>query len=157
VVGLPQPFWFRKGGFYENIEVPYLGEERASKEYPMKSLIEAGAVMASSSDFSVTVRFSPLIGIEQGMTRAMRGSTDPDQILGPEERVSLEEMIASFTINGAYANFLEKETGSLEVGKVADLVVLDQNLFEVPTTEISETNVMMTFLEGKEVYRNPEL
>jgi predicted amidohydrolase YtcJ len=157
VVGLPQPFWFGKGGFYENIEVPYLGEERASKEYPMKSLMDAGAVMASSSDYPVTIEFSPLIGIRQGMTRAQPGATDRDQILGPDERVGLEEMIASFTINGAYANFLDDETGSLEVGKKADLVVLDRNLFEILIDDIAQTKVLMTYFEGKEVYRNPEL
>jgi predicted amidohydrolase YtcJ len=157
VVGLPQPFWFQKGGFYENIEVPYLGEERASQEYPMQSLIDAGAVMASASDYPVTIEFRPLMGIHQAMTRAGEGVTDPDQILGPDERVGLEDMIASFTINGAYANFIEKETGSLEVGKAADLVVVDQDLFEIPTTEIGRAKVLLTLFEGKEVFRSPEL
>ncbi len=156
VVGLPQPFWFMKGEFFEKIEVPYLGEERAGSEYPMQSLIEAGAVMASSSDFPVTIPFSPLIGIEQGMTRTEPGVSDPEQILGPHERASLEDMIASFTVNGAYANFLEDVTGSLEVGKMADLVVIDRNLFEIPETEIGESRVLLTLLEGKEVYRHPD-
>lgn len=157
VVGLPQPFWFQKGGFYENIEVPYLGEERASQEYPMQSLIDAGAVMASASDYPVTIEFRPLMGIQQAMTRAGEGVTDPDQILGPDERVGLEDMIASFTTNGAYANFIEKETGSLEVGKAADLVVVDQDLFEIPATEIGRATVLLTLFEGKEVFRSPEL
>lgn len=149
-------FWFMKGEFYEKIEAPYLREERAGNEYPMQSLIEAGAVMASASDFPVTIPFSPLIGIEQGVTRAEPGVSDPAQVLGPHEKASLEDMIASFTVNGAYANFLEDVTGSLEVGKFADLVVIDRNLFEIPETEIGESQVLLTLLEGKEVYRHPD-
>jgi predicted amidohydrolase YtcJ len=77
------------------------------------------------------------------------------EVLWAEERASLEDMIASFTINGAYANFLEKDTGSLEVGKHADLIVLDQNLFEIPSTEIRNVNILMTLMNGKEIYRAP--
>jgi predicted amidohydrolase YtcJ len=62
-------------------------------------------------------------------------------------------MIASFTINGAYANFLENETGSIEVGKQADLIVLDRNLFEIPAEEIAKTNVLLSLVDGKEVFR----
>jgi predicted amidohydrolase YtcJ len=71
--------------------------------------------------------------------------------------MSLDEMITSFTINGAYANFLEQDTGSLEVGKAADLVVLDRNLFEIPASEISSVKILLTLFEGKEVYRDNSL
>jgi hypothetical protein len=64
-------------------------------------------------------------------------------------------MITSFTCNGAYANFLEESTGSIEVGKQADLVVLDQNLFELPATEIADTKVMLTLVDGEQVFRDP--
>jgi predicted amidohydrolase YtcJ len=162
VVGLPQPFWFAVTDYFWNLEVPYLGRERAAGEYPMRSLIEAGAVMASASDFPVTVDFSPVVGMQMGVTRSFPGKpVDPDLdlqpgewgVLGPSERVSLAEMVASFTINGAYANFLEVETGSLEPGKAADLVVLDRNLFAVPETEVSQAQVLMTMLQGEVVHR----
>jgi predicted amidohydrolase YtcJ len=162
VVGLPQPFWFAVTDYFWNLEVPYLGRERAAKEYPMRSLIEAGAILASASDFPVTVDFSPVVGMQMGVTRSFPGKlVDPDLdlqpgqwgVLGPSERVSLADMVASFTINGAYANFLEAETGSLEPGKAADLVVLDRNLFAVPETEVSQTKVLMTMLQGEVVYR----
>jgi predicted amidohydrolase YtcJ len=146
--------WFQKGDYCENIELPYLGEERASNEYPMQSLIDAGAIMASGSDYAVTIPFTPVIGIEQGVTRREQGVTDPDQILGPHEKASLADMIASFTVNGAYVNFLEDVIGSLEVGKLADIIVLDRNLFEIPETEISEAKVLLTLFEGREVYRH---
>jgi hypothetical protein len=61
-------------------------------------------------------------------------------------------MIRSFTINGAYANFLERTTGSIEKGKYADMIVLDKNLFEIPSIEISKAKVLITIFEGKEVF-----
>ena len=154
VVGVPQPFWFQIDEYYRALAVPYLGKERANHQYPMQSFFDAGVVMASSSDFTVTIPCDPLIGIQQGVTRSSPESAEVD-VLWAEERASLENMIASFTINGAYANFLEKDTGSLEVGKYADLIVLDQNLFEIPNAEISKTNVLMTLLYGREIYRAP--
>jgi len=69
----------------------------------------------------------------------------------PDERIGLPEAIAAFTINAAYVNRLEKQTGSVEVGKLADLVVLDRNLFAIPPTEISDAKVLVTLFEGKAV------
>lgn len=157
VIGVPQPFWFSKGAYYDNLEVPFLGEERASKEYPMQSFIDAGVTMASASDFPVTIPFSPLTGIERGVRRTFDGNEDPSLVLGPDERASLEDMIASFTVNGAYAAFLEDETGSIEVGKLADLVVIDRNLFEVPPDEINQAKVLLTLLEGEDIYSTDAL
>ena len=70
--------------------------------------------------------------------------------------MTLPDMIASFTINGAYANFIEDETGSIEVGKKADLIVLGRNLFDIPTEEIGDVKVMMTMFEGRAVNRDSE-
>ncbi|MEN8244045.1 MAG: amidohydrolase family protein [Thermodesulfobacteriota bacterium] len=157
VIGVPQPFWFVKGDYFHNLEVRYLGSERAEKEYPMKSLSDAGVLLAGASDFPVQVPSPPLLGIMLGVTRCEPGETDPDEILGPEERMTLEEMIEIFTLNGARANFLEHETGSIEAGKKADMVVLDKNLFDIPDTEIANTKVMMTLFEGRTVYRDAAL
>ncbi len=154
VIGVPQPFWFVKGDYFHNLEARYLGLERAEKEYPMKSLKDAGILLAGASDYPVQVPSPPLLGIMLGVTRCEPGETDPNEILGPEERMTLEEMIACFTINGAHANFLEHETGSIEVGKNADMVVLENNLFEIPATEIANTKVLMTIFEGQSVYRD---
>jgi predicted amidohydrolase YtcJ len=154
VIGVPQPFWFQIDDYYYELALPYLGKARADRQYPMQSFINAGAVMASASDFPVTIPFDPLIAIQLGITRSTIGKI-PEEILWPEERASLEDMITSFTINGAYANFLEEDTGSIEVGKQADLVVLDQNLFEIPTTEIADTKVLLTLVDGEAVYRDP--
>ncbi|MFC2063532.1 amidohydrolase [Chloroflexota bacterium] len=152
LVGLPQPFWFKIDDYFTELALPYLGKERAGLQYPMKSFFDAGVVMASASDFPVTIPFDPVIAIQTGITR--RSVLDAQgEVLWPEERVSLEEMIQSCTYNGAYANFLEKESGSIEVGKQADIIVLNQNLFEIPTEEIAKTKVLMTFVDGKEVFK----
>lgn len=154
VVGVPQPFWHAKGGYFWRLEAKYLGRERAEKEYPMKSFLDAGVTLASASDYPVQVPSPPLVGIMLGVLRCIPGDLNPNEIIGPNERMTLPEMIASFTINGAYANFMEDETGSIEVGKKADLVVLERNLFDIPTEEIGDVNVLMTMFEGKAVQRN---
>jgi len=154
VIGIPQPIWHLQGEYYTKLSLPYLGRERADRQYPMKSFIDAGVKMASASDFPVTIPCPPLLGIMIGTTRSEPGIIGSDEVLWPEECMSLDEMIASFTINGAYANFLEQDTGSLEVGKAADLVVLDRNLFEIPAAEINNAKVLLTLFEGKEVYRD---
>jgi len=154
VVGVPQPFWHVKGEYYWGLEAKYLGLERAEKEYPMKSFQDAGVTLASASDYPVQVPSPPLVGIMLGVLRCIPGDTDPHEILGPDERMTLADMITSFTINGAYANFMENETGSIEVGKRADLVVLERNLFDIPTEEIGDVNVLMTMFEGQAVRRD---
>jgi predicted amidohydrolase YtcJ len=152
VVAVPQPYWFMKDDYYYNLQVPYLGLKRADDEYPMESFFKAGGVVASASDYAVTIPCNPLIAIQTGITRSCLGITDPKEILWPAERATLEQMLASFTINGAYANFLENTTGSIEVGKMADLIVLDKNLFNLAVEEISKVKVILTFFAGKEVF-----
>ena len=157
VIGVPQPFWHVKGAYFRELEVKYLGRERAEKEYPMKSFVDAGVTLAAASDYPVQVPSPPLEGIQLGVTRCLPGETDLNEILGPEERMTLADMIAAFTINGAHANFLENETGSIEAGKKADLVVLERNLFELPVSEIAGTRVLMTLFQGRTVFRDAGL
>ena len=77
-------------------------------------------------------------------------------MLWPAERVSVEQMVDSFTIAGARAHRLDGETGSLEAGKSADLIVLDTNILAVPAGEIGSARVLLTVFGGDEVYRAPE-
>ena len=155
VIGVPNPYWFKIDDYYRTLALPYLGADRADKQYPMRSFFDSGVIMACASDFPVTIPFDPLIGIQLGITRSEIGDRSAN-VLWAEERASLEQMITSFTYNGAYANFLENQTGSLEVGKQADFIVLDQNLFEIPQTEIADTKVLLTYIDGQEVFKAEE-
>ncbi|MGD8192042.1 amidohydrolase [Brevibacillus ginsengisoli] len=158
VIAVLNPYWFMKEpGYYDKIEEAYLGKERASHEYPMQSFLKNGVKVASASDFPVTYEFNPVYGIQVGVTREALGNTDPKGILGPDEKASVDDLIASFTINGAYASFTDKITGSIEKGKAADIVVLDQNLFKIPATQIGHTKVLMTMAAGQETFRDATL
>lgn len=161
VVAVPQPYWHVVDTYYYQA-VEYVGQERADRQYPMKAFFDAGVVVASASDYPVTWPPNPMLAIEIGVARTVplgaSGYVEPDYNtpLNPAERVSVEQMIASFTINGAYAIFLEDQIGSLEVGKKADFVVLSQNILTIDPRQIHKTQVLRTYFEGKEVYRSAE-
>ena len=152
VVALPQPYWFTKDAMYHEVQVPYLGLPRADLEYPMRSFWDEAAVVASASDYPVVSSPDPLLGIQRGVLRGAGDSDQVDDMLWPDERVSVQRMIESFTINGAHANFLESETGSIEVGKAADLVVLSENILELPPERVSEARVLLTLFGGVPVH-----
>ena len=116
-------------------------------------------LVASASDYPVTIPPNPLAGIAVGVNRwapdwvwEYPAPPSLDGVLWPEERVTVKQMIRSFTINGARANFLEKRTGSIKVGKRADLVVLDTNLLKVEPTELFNAQVLFTMGEGKVLF-----
>jgi predicted amidohydrolase YtcJ len=119
-----------------------VGAKKAQNLVPIKSFNDAGARVTLSSDWSVSP-FNPFIGLQNALTRA-------------PQNLSLQDAIAAYTINSAFVMRQEKVVGSLEVGKEADLVVLDQNLFKVPITHIRHTKVLQTLLNGEEVYRSEE-
>jgi predicted amidohydrolase YtcJ len=155
VIAVPNPYWAVKVDPYFKRMILYLGEKRAESEYPIKSFFSHGVMVSTASDYPITPDCNPFDAIQVGITRTAHGIpglTDPEP-LWPEESATLEEMIRSVTYNGAYAYFLENETGSIEVGKSADMIVIDQNLFNIPVTDISKTKVLMTFFKGKEVYK----
>lgn len=148
-----QPLWAFADRFITELTEPRIGPERSRWLYPLRSLYESGAVVAAGSDWSVT-SMNPLRGIEVALTRR-----DPDLGPGPawipEQRLALPEILAAYTIKGAYVMHQERLTGSLEAGKFADLVVLEKNLFEIPAHEIGEVKVWMTVFEGRQVYPQP--
>ena len=117
-------------------------------------MARTGAALAAGSDWSVS-SMNPLEAIEVAVTRCDPDLAVCDKPWIPEERVDLATMLAAYTIGGAYAGFEEHEAGSLEPGKLADLVVLDRNLFEIPPGEISDAKVLLTLFEGREVFRDP--
>ena len=154
VTAVTNPYWhFKYRGFFEDIEVPYLGE-RAYREYPMRSLADAGIRLGAASDYNVTPIPAPLRGIQIGVTRVGldEDSSDLETVLAPEERVSAQELVRAFTMGNAYACRLDDIAGSIEVGKCADMVILEENLFEVPVDDIYKVKVCQTISEGKVIY-----
>jgi len=154
VVANFQPLWAYADDYITELTIPFLGPKRSAGLYPIGSVQKSGAIVAFGSDWSVSSP-SPFEQIETAVTRmgALGDTTEPWL---PEERIALPEAIAAFTINAAYTNRLEKETGSLEVGKRADLIVLDRNLFEIEPTALSDAKALVTLFEGKPVHGNLE-
>jgi predicted amidohydrolase YtcJ len=150
VVANFQPLWAYADDYITELTLPFVSKETASYMYPIASMERSGAVVAFGSDWSVSSA-NPFEEMETAITRmdALAGPTTPWM---PEERIGLPEALAAFTINAAYVNRDERNTGSLEVGKRANLAVLDRNLFEIPPTEISDTKVLVTLFEGKAVH-----
>lgn len=150
VVANFQPLWAYADDYITELTIPFIGEERARWMYPIKSVQDAGGMIAFGSDWSVSTA-NPFPQIETAVTRM--SATDPSiPVFIPQERVSLETAIAAFTINAAFVNKQDQDTGSIEVGKLADLIVLNQNLFEVEPGRISETKVLLTLLAGRTVH-----
>lgn len=150
-----QPLWAYPDNYIEELTVPFLGPERSRWLYPIRSVFAAGAVVVAGSDWSVS-SMNPLDAIEVAVTRQSPRIEGGD-ILFQEERVSLPEILAAYTIHGAYLNGQERLTGSIEVGKAADLIVLDRNLFAVAPSAINEARVLLTLLDGEPVYEDPGL
>jgi predicted amidohydrolase YtcJ len=150
VVANFQPLWATADPYITDLTLPFIGPERGRWLYPIGSLFSSGAVVAFGSDWDVSTP-NPLEEIEVALTR--RGATDEDwDVFIPEERIQLHDALAAFTINAAYVNHLEDQTGSIEVGKLADLVVVDRNLFAIEPTEISDARVLLTLLGGEPVH-----
>ena len=158
VVANAQPLWAQNEGQMVNLTIPFLGPERAGWQYPFGSLVRAGARLAFGSDWGVSSP-NPL----EEMHVAVNRMGWPDYEYGgvdeaatvpllPAEAVDLETALAAFTMGSAFVNHLDDDTGSISVGKLADLVVLDRNLFEHPAEEIHSARVHLTFVEGERVF-----
>jgi predicted amidohydrolase YtcJ len=152
VVANFQPLWAYADEYITELTLPFMTRERAQWLYPIGSVQKSGAVVAFGSDWSVSSA-NPFEEMETAITRlgALGDTTEP---LLPGESIALPEAIAAFTINAAYTNRIEKDTGSIEVGKLADLIVLDRNLFEIPPADMSDTKALVTLLEGEAVHGN---
>jgi predicted amidohydrolase YtcJ len=154
VVANFQPLWAMNDEYVTELTVPFIGRERAAGLYPIGSVAKSGGTIAFGSDWSVSSP-NPFEQIETAITRleANGGTTEP---LLPGEAITLAEAIDAFTISAAYVNRDEKNTGSIEVGKSADLAVLDRNLFDIAPSELSETKTLVTLFEGKAVHGKVE-
>jgi len=129
-----------------------IGRDRFDLTFtPLNTIIDAGALVSYGSDWDNISEPDPWLAIEGMVTRQYPGKPELGQ-LNPDERVDLESAIAIFTRNGAMAMEKENETGTIEVGKSADFIVINQNLLEIPPHKIHETKVLKTVLKGHTVY-----
>jgi predicted amidohydrolase YtcJ len=146
-----EPLWANGDEYLTRLAEPALGPARSRWLYPIASVAKSGAVVSGGSDWSVS-SLAPLEGMQTAVTRRAVGDPGGTPAWIPEERVDLPTAIALYTINAAYQNQQERSTGSIEVGKLADLVVLEKNLFEIAPSEIHRVRVLRTLLEGRTVY-----
>jgi hypothetical protein len=141
-----QPFWAMHEAQMRDLRIPVLGSARARWQFAFRSMLDAGARLAAGSDWPVTTP-NPLLEMEVALTRTdveYRGA----EALFPEERLNLDEALAAFTIGSAYVNHVEGETGSVQVGKRADLVVLDRDIRSPEAPALGETHVAATLVSG---------
>lgn len=149
------PLWSR-GDPWETVFAPRMfGEERAAHLYRTRSLIDQGAVLVWGSDWPVT-GFSPLEGLETAVTHRYPGGRDPegleDRTWNPEERLNLGQALQAYTAASAWLVHDEERRGVLAPGRLADLAILDRDLFETPPLEIHAAMVVMTVLGGRIIH-----
>ncbi len=127
-----------------------IGPERIKRAYAFGALLDTGATLAFGSDWTVAP-LDPILGIDAAVTRQTLDGVNPDGWM-PEERISLEQALLAYTAGAAKAGFSEDRSGSLENSKLADLVVLSENLFEISSSDIGNVEVDMTLVDGEVVY-----
>jgi predicted amidohydrolase YtcJ len=128
-----------------------IGKKRCESSYAFRSLLDAGAKVAFGSDWSVAP-LDPLLGIDAAVNRRTLDGKHPGGWF-PEQKISVAEAIECYTLTSAYAAFQEKDLGSLEVGKLADFVVLSRDILEAGERDnIARTEVVMTVVGGRVVY-----
>lgn len=142
------PYWHIKDTMYfDKLEKPYVGEERAEHEYPVASFMKAGCIVSQASDFPVTNPARIMMSLHNMVNRAnpMYDTTEP---LNAEEAVSVEDALTIMTKNGALLCGLDSVTGSLKEGKRADFAILDKNLLTMEATQLYTSKVQHLFREG---------
>lgn len=166
IIANVQVYWHFKSPVMFPLETKLI-EERAEREYPLNRFVKNGITIVSSSDFPVTPEPNPFHAIEAGVTRNLYNAPslgvdditdmdDPRYLLDKDERVSLTDMLRSFTCNAAYAKFLDNEIGSLETGKYGDFIVLDKNPYDVNPIDLEFITVLETYFGGEKVYEKKD-
>ena len=127
-----------------------IGPERSKSTYAFRSLLDAGARLAFGSDWTVAP-LNPMEGLKAAVTRQTLDGKHPSGWV-PEQKISLEEAIRAYTVGSAYAEFQDQVKGSLTPGRLADLVLLDGDIFKVDAAKLDQVKVTMTMVDGKLVY-----
>lgn len=128
-----------------------IGPERIKYTYPFKSFLDAGVKVCFGTDWFVAP-LNPLLGLYAATTRRTLDDKNPDGWI-PEQKISIEDAIKCYTINSAYASFEENTKGSIEVGKLADLIVLSDDILTIDPVKIKDATVILTVFDGKVIYQ----
>ena len=150
-----QCVWFYVDPQFGALELQMFGPERFGREYNMRTRLDAGMFMTSGADYPITPDFRPLFGIQCAVTQGSPypgEGDDPSFVRNADEGVTIEEAMKCYTIWCARQMGMEDILGSIEVGKKADFVVLDQDISKMDPTRIYEANVVYTIFGGKVVY-----
>lgn len=150
VTAVFQPLWACDEP-YMRLTMEWIGPVRSGYIYPAGSILKAGGRLAYGADWAVASA-NPFEGLEVALTRVGPGSKLPPLIAS--EAVTLEQAIRAYTLNVAYVNHLDAETGSIAPGKSADLIVIDRDLFKIPVTDIHNAKVVVTLFRGRAVFGN---
>ncbi|MBN2240537.1 MAG: amidohydrolase family protein, partial [Dehalococcoidales bacterium] len=134
-----------------NMMIGITGEERAAYHWPLKSLFEAGVNVSNSSDASVTYP-DWRQGVESAVLRKDKAT---GEVIGPEQCITVEQAIRSYTINGAWQDHQDNVRGSIEVGKLADLTIIGDNVLTIDPNKIHDIPIIATIVGGQTVYINP--
>jgi predicted amidohydrolase YtcJ len=150
-----QPLWAAHEAQMDDLTIPFLGEPRWTWQYPFGSLVRHGATLVMGSDWSVSSP-NPMEEMHVAVNRTMPATypfrVDNEEVFLPDERIDLPTAMGAFTMGSAYANHREADTGSIEVGKRADVAVFERNVFANPVEEIAETRCLATYVDGDLVY-----
>ncbi len=158
VIANGQPLWACNDPQMVELTLPVLGQERSAWQYPFASLVRSGARLCFGSDWPVStpdVLAQVHVAVNRTAPPGEAGDAGRDVVFLPDERLDLGTALGAFTMGSAYANHLDQETGSVTVGKRADLVVLDRDVFSAPSSEIGLARVDVTFVDGVIVHAAP--
>ena len=127
-----------------------LGHERAKTTYAFRSLLDSGATLAFGTDWYVAP-LNPMFGIYAAATRRTLDGRNSNGWI-PEQKITVEEAVRAYTVGSAYAEFTEQEKGTITPGKLADLVILDRDIFKIDPVDIEHARVTLTIMDGRIVY-----
>lgn len=153
VIANVTPLWARLEAYVTELTIPFVSPGASAGMYPFASILRAGGALAFGSDWSVSTP-DPLRQLATAVAR-IDPDSDVTEALLPGERLDLEAAIAAQTIGAAHACAIDHQTGSIEVGKLADLVLLDRDLHRLAPAEYIAANVVATLVEGEVMYATP--
>ena len=147
VIASMQPYHCADDGRWCNKRI---GPDRSKGTYAFRTLLDTGAVLAFGSDWTVAP-LNPMTGLKAAVTRQTLDGKNPKGWI-PEQKITLEEAIRAYTMGSSYAEFQDQVKGSLEPGKLADVVVLDRDIFKTEPSDLDTMKVAMTIVDGKVVW-----